>query len=108
MLDLESFKGLWDALTGGGTLLLAVVTVIVVLQTWCERRDNDRRHKDSLRPICILTPHDRIDPQHWRDTLATVSKESAARQGFGIIELKCSLRNIGPGPALNFGLMIRI
>ena len=107
MLDLESLKGLWDALTGGGTLALAVATFVVVFQTRRERKNNDRHHQDSLRPICILTPHDGIDPQHWRDTLLTVSTD-APRLGFGIVELTCALRNIGPGPALNVGIMFRV
>lgn len=108
MLDLESLRGLWDTLTGLGTFALAVATFVVVFQTRRERRDNDRHHQDSLQPICILTPYDGVDPQHWRDTLLTVSRDASPRLGFGIVELKCALRNIGLGPALNVGIMFRI
>ena len=107
MLDLESLKSLGDALTGPGTLALAIVTFVVILQNRRARKDADQHHQDSLRPICILTPHDGVDPQHWRDTLLAISAD-APRPGFGIVELRCALRNIGPGPALNIGIMFRI
>ena len=107
MIGLESLKSLGDALTGPGTLALAVVTFVIILQNRRARKDADQHHQDSLRPICILTPHDGVDPRHWRDTLLAISVD-APRPGFGIVELKCALRNIGPGPALNVGIMFRI
>ena len=107
MLNLESLKGLWDALTGIGTVSMAVATLVVVRQARRDRKERDRHHRDSLRPICVLTPHDGVDPQHWRDTLLTVSAD-APRPDFGVVELKCALRNIGLGPALNVGIMFRI
>ncbi len=107
MLDLESLKNLGDALTGPGTLALAIVTFVVILQNRRARKVVDQHHQDSLRPICILTPYDGVDPRHWRDTLLAISAD-APRPDFGIVELKCALRNIGPGPALNVGIMFRI
>jgi hypothetical protein len=56
MLNLESLKGLWDALTGIGTVSMAVATLIVVRQARQDRKERDRHHRDSLRPICVLMP----------------------------------------------------
>jgi hypothetical protein len=103
---LDSLKGLWDAMTAFGTVSMALATFIVILQGRRLRKIDDQHHQDTLRPICILTPFDGVDPQHWRDTLLTVHPD-APRPGFGIIEVRCGLRNIGPGPALNVGMMFR-
>ena len=97
----------WDALIAIGTISMAATTCVVVLQGWWNRRDDERRHQDGLRPICVLTPYDGVDPRPWRNVLLTVH-DDASRPGFGIIEIKCVLCNIGPGPALNVGIMFRI
>lgn len=99
MFNPDSLKGWWDALTAVGTVSMAVATFIVI-------RQGRRLRKDAARPICVLTPYDGVDPRHWRDTLLTV-RTDPPRPGFGIIEIKCILRNIGPGPALNVSLMFR-
>lgn len=65
-----------------------------------------QHHEDAFRPICVLTPHDGVDPRHWRDTLLAVGP-GAPRPGFGIVEIRCALGNIGPGTALDVGLMFR-
>src|SRR5690242_20216775 len=93
----------WTAI---GTVAMAATTFVVVLQAWWNRRADEQHHQDTLRPICVLTPFDGVDPRHWRDTLLTTHTD-APRPGFGIVEIKCALRNIGPGPALNVGLMFR-
>ena len=107
MRDLELLKGLWDALTGVGTLALAIATFFVILQGRTERRDNERHHRDSLRPICMLTPYAGVDPAVGRSTLLTVQPD-VPRPGVGMVTLDCALRNVGPGPALNLRLMIRL
>jgi len=103
---LDSLKPLWDAMTGIGTISLAVATFIVILQGRRLRKNDDQHHQDALRPICILTPYDGVDPRHWRDTLLTIETE-APRPSFGIIKIECFLRNVGPGPALRLGIMFR-
>lgn len=85
---------------------MAVATFVVILQGRRLRRDDDQHHQDEFRPICVLTPYDGVDPRHWRDTLLTVSPD-APRPGFGIVAVKCELRNIGCGPALNLRIMFR-
>jgi len=94
----------WTAI---GTVAMAVATFVVVLEGWRNRRDDERRHKDGFRPICVLTPYDGVDPRPWRNELLAVDTDPS-RPGFGIIEIKCALRNIGPGPALNVRIAFRI
>ena len=97
-------SGDWTAI---GTVAMAVATFVVVLQGRRNRRDDERRHKDGFRPICILTSFDGVDPRPWRNELLAVDM-NAFRPGFGIVEIKCALRNIGPGPALNVRIAFRI
>ncbi|MBI2716209.1 MAG: hypothetical protein HYX37_17405 [Rhizobiales bacterium] len=105
MLALISLKDVWDALTALGTVAMAVATFIVVLQGWRLRRDDHLRHQDEFRPICVLTPFDGVDPRHRRDELLTILEPSVP--GFGTIEIKCMLRNIGSGPAINVAIKFR-
>ena len=86
---------------------MAVTTFVVVLQGWWNRRDDERRHQDGLRPVCILTPFDGIDPRPYRSELLAVDTDSSP-PGFGIVEVRCALRNIGPGPALNVRIAFRL
>lgn len=106
MFDLESLKGWWDALTAIGTVAMAVTTLIVIRQGRRLRKNDDLHHQDAFRSICVLTPYDGVDPQHWRDTLLTILPDRP-RPGFGMVAVKCTLRNIGVGPALNLRLMFR-
>jgi hypothetical protein len=94
---------LWTAI---GTILMAVATFVVVVQGRRHRRDDAQRHEDSHRPICLLTPYDGVDPRHRRDTLLAMG-DTQSDPGFGVVEIRCALRNIGSGPALNVGIMFR-
>jgi hypothetical protein len=105
MLDWLSQKHVWEALTALGTLALAIATFVVVLQGRRLRRDDHQRHQDQFRPICILTPFDGVDPRHRRDELLTILEPSVP--GFGTIQIKCMLRNIGLGPAVNVAIKFR-
>jgi hypothetical protein len=105
MPDWISMKDVWDAITALGTLSMAIATFVVVLQGRRLRKDEQQRHQDECKPICVLTPFDGVDPRHWRDELLTILEPSVP--GFGTIEIKCVLRNIGPGPALNVTIKFR-
>ena len=100
MLDSEA----WTAI---GTVAMAVATFVVVMQGWLNRRDDERRHRDGLRPVCVLTPFDGVDPRPYRSELLAVGRDES-RPGFGIVEVRCALRNIGPGPALNVRIAFRL
>jgi hypothetical protein len=95
-----------DFWTAVGTIAMAVATFVVVLQGRRHRKDDVRRHEESHKPICLLTPYDGVDPQHWRDTLLAIA-DSQPNPGFGVVELKGALRNIGSGPALNVAIRFR-
>lgn len=97
----------WNAWTAIGTVSMAVTTVIVILQGRRQRKDDERRHQDGFRPLCILTPYDGVDPWHRRDTLLSIAEQQSPNQEFGMVEVKCELRNIGAGPALNLGIIFR-
>lgn len=96
-----------EALTAIGTIAMAAATFVVVLQGWWNRRDDERRHQDKLRPVCVLTPFDGVDPRPFRAELLAVDFDPS-RPGFGIVEIRCALRNIGPGPALNVLVAFRL
>ena len=106
MIDIRGIFLDWDAWTAVGTMSMAIATFVVVLQGRRHRKDDAQRHQDSSRPICILTPYDGVDPRHRRDTLLAISGQPPS-QGFGIVEIRCALRNIGSGPAVNVGIMFR-
>lgn len=94
----------WTAI---GTVAMAATTFAVVLQGWFNRRDDERRHRDEYRPICVLTPYDGVDPRPYRGNLLAVDRDES-RPGFGIVQVRCALRNIGPGPALNVRIAFRL
>jgi hypothetical protein len=96
----------FSGLTAVGTVSMAVATLVVVIQGRRQREDFDRRHRDSFRPLCVLAAYDGVDPQYRRDTLLAIA-EQALDQGFGIVEIKCALRNVGAGPAVNVKIMFR-
>jgi hypothetical protein len=106
MTDIRDIILNWNAWTAIGTVLMAVATFIVILQGRQHRKDDARRHQDSFKPICLLTPYDGVDPRHRRDTLLAIA-EPQPNPGFGFVEIRCALRNIGSGPALNVGIMFR-
>lgn len=72
-----------------------------------QNTDLRRRHDDEFRPICVFTPYDGVDPWHKRDTLLAICHDPPAVPGFGMIELRCSVRNVGSGPALNISVRFR-
>jgi hypothetical protein len=88
-------------------LLLAAATFVVVLQARLQRKTDDRHHQDGFRPICTLDPHDGVHPRYSRDTLLSIVDQQFQNQGFGILEVRCALRNIGARPALNLGIIFR-
>jgi len=102
MIDFRD-PNLWTAV---GTVSMAFATFVVVVLSWRNRDDDARRHQDSHKPICLLTPYDGVDPQHRRDTLLAIA-EPQPNPGFGVVEIRCALRNVGSGPALNVGIMFR-
>ncbi|MGH6844535.1 MAG: hypothetical protein ACRECU_07415 [Methylocella sp.] len=73
---------------------MAVTTVWLI-------RQGGRQHKDRLKPICVLMPYNGIDPLNMRGQLIETISPSPENPGFGTLKIKCVLRNVGAGPALN-------
>lgn len=107
MTFFEYHNPLWDCLTAVGTIAMAVTTFVVVLQGRRQRKDDQQRHQDTFRPVCVLSPYDGVDPQYQRNTLVTATGPDSSRPDFGTIEIRCAVKNIGSGPALNLRIMLR-
>jgi hypothetical protein len=103
MIDIRD-PNLWTAI---GTVSMAIATFMVVLQGRRHRRDDAQRHQDSYKPICLLMPYYGVDPRHGRDSLLSNYGLQGAGPAFGVVEIRCALRNIGSGPAFNVGIMFR-
>jgi hypothetical protein len=97
----DILKPIFDGLTAFGTVSMALATLIVILDGRRQRRDFERRY-DSFRPVCVLTPYDGVDPKYRRDTLLVLAEKQPLDQGFGIVEIKCALRNVGAGPRFEY------
>ena len=113
----------WQTLIAGAMAVAAAVGTIVVTratarqqvaaanrQTEAVKEQNDdlrRRHEDEFKPVCMLVPYDGVDPWHKRDTLLATYDDPSATPGYGIIELRCNIRNVGSGPALNVAIRFR-
>jgi hypothetical protein len=97
----------WVFLTAAGTIGLAAATFSVIFQGKRQREDAERQHRDRLKPICVLTPFDGVDPWDRRNRLIDTIAPSPDNASFGTVVIKCTLRNIGTGPALNLSLRFR-
>lgn len=106
----------WDALTAVGTVaaavmsaLMAVITGLSVLvgkKEFRESRDqSEQHHQDSLRPVLTLMPWDGVDPVDRSELLCKVRVPANDRSC--VFAIRCILRNVGTGPALNIRLTLR-
>jgi hypothetical protein len=93
--DLSSFA------TAAGTIAMAVTTYLVI-------RQSKRQHRDRLRPLCVLVPFGGVDPLNKRGELLATIDPSPDNPSFGTLAIKCVLRNVGTGPALNLRLKIKL
>ena len=104
---------LWSALTAIGTITLAAVTYAIIRQNQFliqqnrqDQQNAEARHRDQFKPICALIPRDGNLPACRGDLLELIGTE-ITRQNYGVIHVRCTLRNTGSGPALNLRLTIR-
>jgi hypothetical protein len=113
----------WQTLIAGVLALVAAASTIIV--TWCitqrqvaaANRQTEavkaqnvqlkRQHEDEFRPICMLVPYDGIDSWYERKDLLTLCAEPSNPQS-AQFQLKCVLRNIGRGPAVDVKIMLRL
>jgi hypothetical protein len=99
--------GFWEALTGIGTLALAGATVAVICQTQRQARKTERQHRERFKPICVLAPYDGVDPWNGRQALIETTPPTQQNPAFGTVAIRCVLRNVGCGPAMNLRLSFR-
>jgi hypothetical protein len=103
----------WQTLITGG---LAICAAVIggrlayragIIQAEATRNSAEKQVLANAKPICILMPYDGVDPWYKRDTLLTIFDHPSPHQRFGIVQLQCSIRNVGPGSALNVAIMFR-
>jgi hypothetical protein len=91
---------LWGFLTAVGTIGMAAATYAIIRQGKQERADVERHHRDRFRPVCVLLPYDGVDRRERRHELVEIVTPPPQPSSFGVVAVKCVLRNIGTGPAL--------
>ena len=98
---------LWNALTGIGTLALAIATFCVIRQSQQQRRDGERQHRDRFKPICLLAPYGGVDAWNRRGALLEAMPPAPDNPSCGTVAIRCVLRNVGVGPAVKLRLKFR-
>lgn len=93
-----SWTLLWYALTAIGTLAMAGTTAWVIIQ-------NRRHHREVLRPLCVLEPLYGMDDPMARGRL--LHKRTVAVSPGNFLDINCSVKNVGKGPAVNVRLGIK-
>jgi hypothetical protein len=84
----------WEALTAGGTIAMAVATYALM-------RQNRRHYQEERRPICVLVP--KYDTHMAvRDALLRAVINDDDRMYL----ISCYVKNVGTGPAINLKLII--
>ena len=97
----------WVLLTAAGTVALAIATFRVIRQGRQFREDSERQHRERFKPICLLAPHGGVDAWNRRGDLLEAMPPAPDNPSCGTVAIRCVLRNIGAGPALNLRLKFR-
>lgn len=111
---LHEWADAWVMLTAAGTLALATATFLVIKQDQNlrddaeqQRQDTERQHRDLQKPICLLAPYSNVDPGSQRRDLVQRRDPLPENPGLGRVAILCTMKNIGPGPALKLKLRFR-
>lgn len=113
--------GRWDGITAISTAAAAIFTAVMAYLTrkainegqgqrrdtnlhFEATRDQDKRHhEDAFRPLLVLAQTDPTDAVNREDTVKTFTVDSE----HGSVVIRCLIRNIGTGPALDVRLHLR-
>ncbi|WP_139351692.1 hypothetical protein [Rhodanobacter sp. C06] len=113
--------GRWEGITAISTAAAAIFTAVMAYLTrkaikegQGQRKDtNDhfaatraqdkQHHEDSFRPLLVLAQTDIADTVNRDGTIRVLANDSKS----GLVVIKCVIRNIGMGPALNVRLHLR-
>lgn len=90
---------------GVGAVATAIAALITAALAWFTRKSllqNEKQHRDNLRPILVLVPPGGVEPAD-RSTLLEFKTDA----GMHRLSLTCQLQNIGTGPALNPRMHLR-
>jgi hypothetical protein len=104
---MDCWADVWAALTGVGTLALAIATFFVIRQSQGQRKDAERQHRDQFKPVCLLAPHEGLESWNWRSALLDTADPPPENPAYGTVMLRCVLRNVGVGPAMKLRLSFR-
>lgn len=105
----------WDAIIAVCTGLAAAFTAVMAWYTrksiaasQAQHRDahwqSERHHQDAFKPVCVLVLDGGIDKNTRGDALQLERDLSASYIFFFV---KCSIKNVGTGPALKLRLGVR-
>ena len=97
----------WAMMTGVGTLALAFATVLVVLRSAGDRKAEDRRHEDGVRPVVVLNPIAGMANESWKNNFIQVSAELRENATEGAVVVYADMQNIGTGPATRVQVALR-
>ena len=73
-----------------------------------QNADLRQRHEDEFMPVCMLVPHGGGDPWYRRRDLVAFCESDPPDTRYAKFKLKCFLRNIGRGPALDINIALRL
>ena len=93
----------WDAFTAIGTVAMAGSTLWVIRQNKSQRKDIARQHQDTFKPVCVLVPDEGLETNALARVLLPY-QEAGSPWKFYIV--KCSVQNIGTGPATRLRLWV--
>jgi hypothetical protein len=88
----------WDAFTGIGTMAMAGATYWVI-------RQNKQHHQDSFKPVCVLVPDEGLDALARRGIVQHHEEPNNPTKNFLV---RCSVKNIGGGPAVKLRIVMRL
>ncbi len=89
------------------TKRLAQKTATVAELTAISVSQEDKHHRERLRPICVLEPHSLLGSNLQRSALLTGGAPSRPPRVGYACQVACKIHNAGLGPALNPRMVVR-